>query len=91
MHSGLQTQQQVRESGLSGSWQAGVQAAALLPQVQFTGFGQGVTDSVVLGDQLLADCQSITALRMESHHAHRDIHQRYAMFMRTSVAVLTVH
>ena len=66
MHGGLQAQQQVGESGLSGSWQAGVQAAALLPQVQFAGFSQGVTDPVVLRDELLTDRQSVTALpRME--------------------------
>lgn len=63
MHGSLQTQQQVRQPGLSGSRQARVQAAALLPQVQFAGFGQGVTDSVVLRDELLTDCQSVTALR----------------------------
>lgn len=63
MHGGLQTQQQVGESGLAGSRQVGVQAAALLPQVQLAGFGQGVTDPVVLRNQLLADGQRVTALR----------------------------
>lgn len=62
VHSGLQTQQQVGESGLAGPGQVAVQAAALLPQVQFAGFGQRVTDPVVLGDQLLADGQCIAAL-----------------------------
>lgn len=63
VHGSLQAQQQVRQAGLAGSGQAGVQAAALLPQVQFAGFGQGVTDFVILRDELLTDCQSITALR----------------------------
>lgn len=62
MHSGLQAQQQVRQSSLAGSRQVGVQAAALLPQVQLAGFSQRVADSVVLRDQLLAGGQSVTAL-----------------------------
>lgn len=65
VHGGLQTQQQVRQSGLAGSRQVGVQAAALLPQVQFTGFSQRVTDSVVLRDQLLTGGQSVSALWWE--------------------------
>lgn len=66
VHGSLQTQQQVGQPGLPGPRQAGVQAAALLPQVQFAGFGQGVTDSVVLRDQLLTDRQSVTALRRKT-------------------------
>lgn len=62
VHSSLQTQQQVRQPGLPGSRQVGVQVAALLPQVHLTGFSQRVTDSVVLRDQLLTGGQSITAL-----------------------------
>lgn len=62
VHGGLQTQQQVGESGLAGPGQVAVQAAALLPQVQLAGFGQRVTDPVVLGDQLLADGQRVVAL-----------------------------
>lgn len=62
MHGGLQAQQQVRQPGLAGSRQVGVQAAALLPQVQLAGFRQRVTDPVVLRDQLLTDGQSVTAL-----------------------------
>lgn len=62
MHSSLQAQQQVRQPGLAGSRQVGVQAAALLPQVQLTGFSQRVTDSVVLRDQLLTGGQGVTAL-----------------------------
>lgn len=62
VHGGLQAQQQVRESGFAGSRQVGIQAAALLPQVQLAGFGQGVTDPVVLRNQLLADSQRVTAL-----------------------------
>lgn len=65
VHSGLQAQQQVREPGLTGPRQAGVQAAALLPQVHFTGFGQRVTDLVILGDQLLSRCQGVSALERE--------------------------
>lgn len=62
MHSILQTQQQVRQPGLAGSRQVGVQAAALLPQVQLTGLRQRVADSVVLRDQLLTDGQRVPAL-----------------------------
>lgn len=62
MHSSLQTQQQVGQSSLAGSRQVGVQAAALLPQVQLTGFSQRVADSVVLRDQLLTGGQGVTAL-----------------------------
>lgn len=62
VHSSLQAQQQVRQPGLAGSRQVGVQAAALLPQVQLTGFSQRVTDSVVLRDQLLTGGQGVTAL-----------------------------
>lgn len=62
VHSSLQAQQQVRQPGLPGSRQVGVQVAALLPQVHLTGFSQRVTDSVVLRDQLLTGGQSITAL-----------------------------
>lgn len=50
VHGGLQAQQQVGQPGLPGSGQAGVQAAALLPQVQLTGLRQGVADPVILGD-----------------------------------------
>lgn len=73
VHGGLQTQQQVGQSGLSGSRQACVQAAALLPQIQFTGLGQGVTDSVVLRDELLTDRQSITALRRKQAAEKRSV------------------
>lgn len=63
VHSSLQAQQQVRQSSLTSSWQVGVQAAALLPQIQLTSFGQRVTDSVVLRDQLLSGGQGVAALR----------------------------
>lgn len=62
MDGGFQAQQQVGQPGLAGSRQVGVQAAALLPQVQLAGLGQRVTDSVVLRDQLLTGCESVTAL-----------------------------
>lgn len=62
MDSGLKTQEQVRETGLAGPRQVGIEAAAVLPQVQLTGFSQRVTDPVVLGDQLLPCCQSVSAL-----------------------------
>lgn len=62
VHRRLQAQQQVRQSSLASSRQVGVQAAALLPQVQLTGFSQGVTDPVVLRDELLTGGQSVAAL-----------------------------
>lgn len=63
MHGGLQAQQQVAEPSLAGPRQVGVQAAALLPQVQLAGFSQRVADPVVLRDQLLAGGQGVPALR----------------------------
>lgn len=63
VHSSLQAQQQVRQASLAGSRQVGVQAAALLPQVQLASFRQGVTNSVVLGDELLSGCQGVATLR----------------------------
>ncbi len=66
VHSRLQAQQQVRQPGFACSRQVGVQAAALLPQVQLTGFSQRVTDFVVLRDQLLTGGQSLVALRRET-------------------------
>lgn len=63
MHGGLQAEQQVGEAGLAGTRQAGVQAAALLPQVQLTGFSQRVTDPVVLRDQLLPRGQGVPTLQ----------------------------
>lgn len=62
MNSSLQTQQQVGEPGLTGSGQVGVQVAAMLLQVNLTGFGQRVTDFIVLRDELLTGGQGVAAL-----------------------------
>lgn len=62
VHSRLQAHQEVGQPGLPGAGKV-LHVAAVLLQVTLAGLGQRVTDFVVLGNQLLACGQRVTALQ----------------------------
>lgn len=71
VHGWLQAEQQVGQTGFSGSGHVCVHVAAVLPQVWLAGFGQRVTHLVVLSNQLLPGGQSLATLR--THNEHHEV------------------
>lgn len=65
VHSRFQAHKQVGKSSLPRARKV-VYVASVLLQVTFAGLCQGITDFVILCDQLLPSCQCITTLRRTS-------------------------
>lgn len=61
----LQTQEKVRESGLSCPGHAAVRITAVFAQVSLTGLGERVTDLIILSDELLSSGQGVSTLWTE--------------------------